>query len=53
MKVKVFSDSNSDMLENRVNEFLETVSSVIDIKYACCDKFSEIMIMYNETKAAE
>ena len=53
MKIKIFSSSNIDKLENQVNEFLETVSNVIDIKYGCAESCSDVMVIYNETKAAE
>ena len=55
MKIKLFANSNIEKLENSVNEFLSTLDKeqVIDIKYSTNTEYSEIMIRYNETKAAE
>ncbi|MEG2322392.1 MAG: sporulation protein Cse60 [Bacilli bacterium] len=33
MKVKLFDENHEKDLENSVNEFLETITDIIDIKY--------------------
>lgn len=53
MKIKLFSNHAINNLEAEVNKFLETVSKVIDIKYSGSDKWSDVMIIYEEEKAAE
>ncbi len=55
MKVKIFSDNSVPRLETQVNEFLATLreGQVIDIKYAASESYSEMAIVYNETKAAD
>ena len=52
MKVKIFASRNTENLEKQVNDFLQTVSNVIDIKYAA-NQWSEVLVIYDETKAAE
>ena len=53
MKVKFFCSQELDVIENQVNDFLETVSNVIDIKFSTCDFYYDVMIIYNETKESK
>ena len=55
MKVKILANINTETLENSVNDFLQEIANktVIDIKYACSDQYSECMIIYDEKEAAE
>lgn len=53
MKIKLFANTTISVLEKEVNEFLETVENVIDIKYSSNETFTEILVIYDEIKAAE
>ena len=55
MKIKLFANKSVTALEDNVNEFLNTLEpeQIIDIKYSTNTEYSEIMVRYNETKAAE
>lgn len=46
MKIKIFAMKDVRELEKEVNEFLETITEVIDIKYSTSDDWSEVLIMY-------
>ena len=48
MKVKIFANKSVTDLENEANEFLKTVSNVVDIKYSSSESFSELLILYND-----
>ena len=47
MKVKIFSISNNETLENEVNKFIESVD-VIDIKFSSSESFNDVMVLYND-----
>lgn len=47
MKIKVFSYSDTRELEKDVNEFISNVS-VIDIKMGSSDKYTDILVIYDE-----
>lgn len=49
MRIKIFCHRSVEKLEDKVNEFLTTLSddSVIDIKYSSSTDFSEVLIMYH------
>ena len=53
MKVKIFAYKNTQNLEDDINEFLKTVSNVIDIKYSSSNEYSEALIMYDEREGAQ
>lgn len=46
MKIRIFARKSTDELEKLVNEFLETISEVIDIKYSTSDDWSEVLVIY-------
>lgn len=46
MKVKIFARKSTDEVEELVNEFLETITEVIDIKFSTSDEWSEVLIIY-------
>lgn len=51
MKIKIFVKTDIVLLENDVNEFLQTVEKVIDIKYSSTNQYSEVMVIYEEKTA--
>lgn len=51
MKVKIFSISNNETLENEVNKFIESVD-VVDIKFSSTESWNDVMVLYND-KAGE
>lgn len=49
MKIKLFSSSNNETLENNVNEFLKFAEiEIVDIKFSTDSNFSNVMIIYND-----
>lgn len=55
MKVAIFYDHSAKRLEEQVNAFLSTLhdSQIIDIKFSSSDEYTDALVIYNETKAAE
>ena len=50
LKVKLFSNSDRDLLEGCINEFLRAISfmKVIDIKFSSTDRAFEAMVIYEK-----
>lgn len=48
MKIKIFSRTDTCDIEREVNEFLQTVKQVIDIKISSSDQYADVMVIYIE-----
>lgn len=49
MKIKFFSSSSNNALENDVNAFLKNIEvEVIDIKFSLDNNYSYVMVIYND-----
>lgn len=48
MQVKLFSRTDITEVEKEVNEFLQTVKQVVDIKFSSSDRYTDVMVIYIE-----